>query len=482
MKILLHIFLYSLFTCSAAAQTVEVSNPTKLTAKSSKFKVIGKNSDGYIVRLYGSQDVIEVYSDDLRLVTSRTIEFKTQDGPLQHILLNKTGAVIFFLTQDKKFSVLMAQPVNSKFVEIGKPIAIDTIYDRRDLIASNLRFKASNDQNFLFVYYPFFKGSNVESVKMLCLNNSLNQLFNRTMIINRNESELESSRTLIDNNGNCYIVFRDMQNSAQEDVRFNVFRVSETGELGNYTINCGKQLFGDPYIEVDNKNGNLVWSGFYNDDKRKEDVATGIFYGRLEPATGAEQKLQHIPFSKDFITELTGREASENKLKLYTFNVKRVMLRNDGGTLFLAESFIRDSREQVTSAGMQAGLSGFRTITLFQYNDIIAYSVDSTGAVSWNAVMRKKQVSEEDNGAYSSFLIVNQKEQLRFIYLDEITYQADLNEYTLTSDGRNKRTKILNQEESDLMLMPKMGKQVSPNEVLVPSYKNGALRLVKISY
>lgn len=102
--------------------------------------------------------------------------------------------------------------------------------------------------------------------------------------------------------------------------------------------------------------------------------------------------------------------------------------------------------------------------------------------MEWSSVMRKKQASEDDNGVYSSFLIVNEKDKLRFIYLDDISSSGVLNEYTLTSVGKSNRQTILNQEEKDMMLLPKMGKQVSPNEVIIPSYKNGALQLAKIIF
>jgi hypothetical protein len=32
------------------------------------------------------------------------------------------------------------------------------------------------------------------------------------------------------------------------------------------------------------------------------------------------------------------------------------------------------------------------------------------------------------------------------------------------------------------MLLPKSGRQVAPNEAIIPSYVNGQLRLVKITY
>lgn len=102
--------------------------------------------------------------------------------------------------------------------------------------------------------------------------------------------------------------------------------------------------------------------------------------------------------------------------------------------------------------------------------------------MEWSTVMRKKQASEDDNGAYSSLLIMNEKEKLRLLYLDDISLSGMLNQYVLTSAGTNTREAILNQEEKDVMLLAKMGKQVSPNEVVIPSYKSNALRLVKITF
>ena len=119
---------------------------------------------------------------------------------------------------------------------------------------------------------------------------------------------------------------------------------------------------------------------------------------------------------------------------------------------------------------------------MFQFNDIIAFSFNANGMVEWNSVMRKKQASEDDNGAFSSFLLMNEKEKLRFMYLDDVSTAGALNQYVLTSTGKNDRSVVLNQEEKDIMLLPKMGKQIAPNEVVIPSYKNNAFRIVKITF
>ena len=158
------------------------------------------------------------------------------------------------------------------------------------------------------------------------------------------------------------------------------------------------------------------------------------------------------------------------------------MLRNDGGAMILAESFIKDTRETVSALGAQPGFNTYHSTSLYQFNDVIGFSFNPKGELEWNAIMRKKQVSEEDNGAYSSFFIVNQKDKIRLVYLDDASSSGSLNEYILNSDGKNERNVILNQEDKDLLLLPKIGKQISPDAVVMPSFKNGDLRLIKITY
>jgi hypothetical protein len=180
------------------------------------------------------------------------------------------------------------------------------------------------------------------------------------------------------------------------------------------------------------------------------------------------------------MNELTGK--SSNEAKLYTFNIKKVMLRNDGGVLLIAESLIKDTRETIFNSQFSPTFNSIQRINFFQYNDIVAFSMNPEGTVDWRAIMRKKQVSEEDNGLFSSFLVVNEKERLRLLYLDEISTAASLREYELSSEGMVKSNNILFQESKDLMLLPKAGKQVSPNEVVLPSYLRNQLRLVKITF
>jgi len=473
-------FLLFWITC-LSAQVIELSSPVKLSSKAGKFKIIGKNSDGIVVRLYGSEDVLHLYTDDLRLASSKTIDFKNMDGALQYVLLNKTGVVVFYLQQDRKYSVLYAQPLNAKFLEIGKPITIDTIYDRKDLVAQNLRFRSSVNQDYLSIYYPFFSGTTVQEIQFMAFDQSLHKLYKKTVPFNRSEDELELAKHFVDNEANTYLLMGKKEKQTM-GTKFDVFSVHSNGAFYTYTIETDNKSFGEVNVELDNKNQTFVVTSFYDVSSGKnEDAASGLQYNTYSTEDGKRKSAQLIPFPKPFIADLTGRPASENP-KLFTFNIKRNILRNDGGAMILAESFIRDTREVTTPIGMQPGYNSFIRSTIFQFNDIIAFSISPEGELVWNNILRKKQVSEDDNGAYSSFLIMNQKDKLRLLYLDEVSATASLNEYVLSSQGEYTKKNIASQENKDVFLLPKNGKQIAPDAVVIPSYKNGSMQLMKITY
>jgi hypothetical protein len=200
--------MFLIFLSAGVAQTTDVSAPTRMSAKLNKVRIVGKNQDGYIVRFSGGEELIHIYDNDLKLSSARTLDFKSGDGDVQHILLNKTGASVFYLHAEKKQTMLMMQPVNSKFVNNGNPILIDTFYDHRDLVDANLHFKASIDQNYTLFYYPVYADEQIKSMQMTCIDRAANVVYKTFAPINRPEKDMEYAKSLVDNEGNGYRILR----------------------------------------------------------------------------------------------------------------------------------------------------------------------------------------------------------------------------------------------------------------------------------
>jgi hypothetical protein len=490
MRIGVLLIAFGLYFSAGFAQTADVSAPARMNAKLNKVRIVGKNQDGYVVRFSGGEELIHIYDNELKLASARTLDLKGADGDLQNILLNKTGASLFYLHGEKKQSLLMMQPVNGKFIEMSNPIIIDTFDDRRDLVDANLHFKASIDQNYTLFYYPVFANDMIRSMQMTCIDRAGNVIYKAYLPIGRPEKDMEYAKSLVDNAGNGYLIFtaeKDAKDNSYGD-EYYVMRIDKNnGQLTSYTIKCEKELFGEPQFEIDNVNGTLIFCGFYDEKGDPADAAAnGFFYLQYDAPNGILKHSAYNVFSTAFMTSLTGRDAGSKYNRLFTFTIRKMLLRLDGGAMFTAESVIKDKREVMVSTPsmsmMNSPYNSYRTINTFTYNDVIAFSIRADGSLDWNTIMRKKQQSEEDNGFNSSFSFLNEKDKVHLLYLDEISSSGSANEYKLSSKGTAERVILFSQEDKDIFLIPKLGKQVAPNELVIPSVKSGVFRLVRVQY
>jgi hypothetical protein len=487
-------FFALLLSFTGIAQTTDVSAPMRMSGKLNKVRIIGKNQDGYVVRFSGGEELIHIYDNDLKLSIARTLDFKSGDGDLQDILLNKSGASLFYLHADKKQTMLMMQPVNSKFIEMSRAMVIDTFNDHRDLVDANLHFKSSIEQNYTLFYYPVFADERINSMQMTCIDRAGNVIYKTYLPIGRPEKDMEYAKSLVDNDGNGYLIFtaeKDAKDNSYGDEYF-VMRIDRAkGQLTAFTVKCEKELFGEPQFDIDNVNHNLVFCGFYDEKGDAADpAANGFFYLQYDAVTGVLKHSAYNIFSTAFMTSLTGRDAGSKYNRLFTFNIRKMLLRIDGGAMFVAESVIKDKKEVLVSTPSPSfrgymynnNYNSYRTVNTFSYNDIIAFSIKADGSLDWNAIMRKKQPSEDDNGFNSSFAFINEKDRVHMIYLDEISSSGSADEYKLSSAGVVDRALLFSQDDKDIFLIPKLAKQVGPNEVVIPSVKSGVFRLVRVQY
>ena len=474
------------------SQTTDVSAPTRMSGKLNKVRIIGKIQDGYVVRFSGGEDLIHIYDNNLKLSSARTLDFKNGDGDLQNILLNKTGASLYYLHSEKKQTILMMQPVNSKFIDMGKALALDTFNDKKELVDANLHFKSSLDQNYTVFYYPVFDNDRVNSMKMTCIDRSAAIVYKTFLPIGRPEKDMEYARAMVDNNGNSYLIFT-AEPSAKDTVKgdhYYVMRIdNSTRKLTNFTVKCKKAVFGEPQFEIDNVNGNLIFCGFYDENADASDpAANGFFYLQYDAATGELKHSAYNVFPPIFMTSLTGRDKYS---RLFTFNIKKILLRIDGGAMIVAEQLIKDKKEVMVASpapsfrgymGYGNSYNSYKTVNTFSYNDIIAFSIKDDGSLDWNTIMRKKQQTEDDNGFNSSFAFMNEKDIVHLVYLDEISTAGAANEYKLSSKGSLERLVLFGQEDKDIFLIPRLAKQVAPDELVIPSVKSGEFKLVRVQY
>lgn len=469
----------------AQAQQVLVSEPQKLSSKTPNSSILGKNNEGIIIYKFGKgTDVIEAYSGNMALRWKKVLNIKQENSSILKMILLPEKTYAFFLSQDKNASVVYAQKLNSKFIGDGSFVVMDTIVGNRNDVSEQLTIVHSQNRSQFAVYFPVKSSGKLASIQVAGIDGSMALRYQTSIAVPTEVAYYTLDGVVPDNDGNLVLLFesneRGSRRKTEPEFKTYFFRAADRSLL-EVPFSLDQPIFGNVALEVDNVNGHIAMGGFYSDDDRKN--AKGYFYEVYDQKTGQLGTHTYTDFPMAMLTQITGKDSSHTERGLYSFKIKDLVLRHDGGALVIAESQYSNTENiETPSFGPTAMGPSTRTVKMFYYNDIMALSLKSDGSIDWYNILHKKQVSEEDDGFYSSFCTVTTNKKLHFIYNDEIYYKTNVYEYAIDPLGQDERQLLLNSGERDILLAPSIAKQISANEVLIPSFRKNTVRFVKITY
>ena len=96
--------------------------------------------------------------------------------------------------------------------------------------------------------------------------------------------------------------------------------------------------------------------------------------------------------------------------------------------------------------------------------------------------MPKSQVSENDEGYYSSFAFFEANNVLKFLFNEDFYNSGNFAEYNVNPNGLLKRQSVFNTEKLDLVLVPMKAKQLDGNTIIFPSEQKRNLQFVLFQY
>lgn len=201
-------------------------------------------------------------------------------------------------------------------------------------------------------------------------------------------SKLKLKEVELSNYGNLHLLakLQEQDNPVLADVKYTLFRYSPArGGLLETPMYFADSLITDLTFQV-SANEEVFMGGFYS--RTRADQAYGLVYLRLDSADHFMKVVRFQPFGNDFLAKYLTKRQIDKGRELTDFFLDKIILRSDGGMLFLAEQFFIT---YVESYGAY-GLSTFRE--LYHYNDIAAFSVSPTGELEWTALIPKSQTGE----------------------------------------------------------------------------------------
>ncbi len=493
MKYLISI-IFLFFGYQTSAQKVVLAGEDKQFSRPFT-KIIGRNSDGIVlvqtdnafnnntaqIKLEDGKAEIAFYTNDMKKKWETPISIQGTAATIEHLVLSDNLLHIFYTTLNKEqsrtelyFSSLST--IDGSFVSSSNLlefIPYDKRRNRSDFFISN---SVSKDY-----YFTFYKKMDIttalESFHFSIYDKTFKILYQKDFESPESILKWRLRDLLIDNDGNAFVLGAFTPNDVEDNPikKFNVLKVSlNSNELLNFELEKEDKLISDIKFAADNLNKRLIICGFYSE--KTSYSSAGIIYASININADTLLHKSFEPFKPKFLNEFSNERKVNRGTELINYNIDNLILRDDGGAVMLSESsYVTESSNYNSYYQVYV-----RSYT-YHFDNVLAFSINPNGKTDWESIMRKNQVSENDNAFYSSYAFYVNEDKIHMVYNRNIRRKTDLVNFSVSSKGVIFE-RIVPLGNLDILLMPKGGRQISSNELIVPCLSNNKPNLIKLIF
>lgn len=469
--------------CTISAQNIAVSPPVKISSKVSDYEVLGKNQNGIYVHYYNNtKSELELYNQQLRPVITRELQLKDKNTKMESILLKGRGAWVFYSHGVGDVQYLKARHLNDYLETANTSVIVDSL-PKKGLGFHPYYIKQSPNYKYI-VCFSILEDKSKLMVNYKILNEYLELLDQGVFENLQRDVVLKSFK--VSNQGVVYAVMaRQTKNTLTGDYVYDelyTFLYDYNTQSGVQQKSNNQNLrFKNIISEIDHQTGKAYTVANYRNYDNTDDIGMSILMSDIKTQEGLQLKYVH---AKEEMSKLHSYDAKDWKDQAMIIRPKKILPQSNGGCLLITEGqyqYTRVIRTNPTGFYMY-GESFTRVYDQNHYFDISAISIDGKGHISWEVNMPKMQITESDGGYYSSFVMFEANNLLKFLFNEDVYSNGNFVEYNLNPAGATKRNIVFNSERDNLLLIPQKGIQISETEMIIPSEQKRNLQLVLFKY
>jgi hypothetical protein len=237
------------------------------------------------------------------------------------------------------------------------------------------------------------------------------------------------------------------------------------GQIKLHELFDNEVLTNKGFFNFDDANASFNFNSFYFD---QDDTTKPIGFYQYKVFTQKDSAKQRLlAFHPVFMDEVFGRARNNNDVR--SLYMMKHVSRTDGGDIFICER--KEIDEQQLDDVSIYGVQQTYTRYYFYFYEISILSVNPDGSLDWHKVIKKEQISLNDEGYYSSFGCQVTNNRMYFVYNDLSRKTSNVMLYEVNPHGQGEGDIFIKGSELEGYAIPKESMQVSSNEILVPIIK-----------
>lgn len=465
-------------------QKIEKSFPAKMSNKYTDYEIIGKNQQGIFLHFYGNTEhQLEMYNDNLRSMQKKVLNLRDKNSQLEEIMLLETGLLAFYSHISEGKQYLKVRYINDYLETSMSSVVLDSITKFSYEGFDPFYVKQSNDLKKL-ASFTIFDEKGIFSVHFKVYNDSLTLLHEGKFEIEKRDMVLKSFK--INNNGAVFAVLAkigkgsDMHDYTYDEL-YSYFYDPDTKSITRQDIVTENYRFKQVISEISNTTNRAYVSACYKNRNNSDDL--GLLVTGTQEGNN-KSFLQKIPLTKELVGQMQSYDFKDWIERAVIIRPKDIIPRSDGGCIVITEGqyqYTRVVRTPPTNMYFY-GESFTRMFDQNHYFDIMALSLEAEGDANWVTILPKVQVTEGDGGIFSSYVLYEANNLLKFLFNEDIYNNGNFIEYNLNPAGAQKRVSLFNSDKEGITLIPQKGKQISGNQLLIPSEQKRNLQLVMFNF
>jgi hypothetical protein len=488
------------------AQRIVYSEPQQEDSRNTNFDIIGKvNGNILVFKNNRSRSSLAAYDGDLKLIKEVNLDFLPQKYINVDFIQYPGYFYMFYEYQHRNIVYCKAVKMDGEGNRLGEPEEIDTtlinfaannkIYttisseDKQHIMVFKINSK--NPHNYLFTTFLFDKNLNsIDRHRVYMPMEEKNDMFNSF---------------LLDNDGQM-IFGKYLKNSGTNEFISKVSLVTKGPQADTFSIKdigSNDRVLDEIKIKVDNENKRYILTGFYY--KQKKGNIEGLYSVLWDKATDSKIKETVTVFNDELRSQAKSSDAN-SKMAFNDFFIKNVIVEKDGGYLVVSEC------EYTTSRGVPFNrwdyMYGYNPMyspmdyyyspfynpyspwnrygygnmaTRYDAENILVLSFDKESNMEWNTVIPKSQYDDQTPYVISHH-IMNTGGEIHFLFNQDERRARLLTDLGVSPEGKLTRYPTLRNLDRGYDFMPRNGKQISSNEILIPCFYRNYLCFAKIDY
>lgn len=465
------------------AQDIFYSKENKFTFQNSDFSVVGWSGDRlYTYRASKEGYYLDAYNDSMRLLATVALDFFPQKIYETRFYTTADRIIVLYQAVQRNQVVQYAALLDSKARMLQKPIVLDSA--KMGWMSSEKKYYSSaisSDKSKIAVFGVGNKKDKKTAVNMVLLDSDL-RVLGKSHPYLPGDGDFIQGQALLGNDGTLYL---SSYSGGGQDYAGDalVFKLDvQAQEFKSISLPLGTNRISGMYIRLDDSRSELYLGAFFSE--KKSGNLDGIVYGLYSMTSDTFSLFKLIPFDD----QLRNASSDRNKKKAFNdYDVRNIIVKNDGGFILVAENYYVTTR--TSNYGTGYGYyswynNGYPSSSTreYHYGDIMTLDYNINGERQWQNFIRKEQYSQEDEGLFSSYVMLNSGATLVFLFNDFSASKSALNLAALGVDGELQLKKMSTGRTEGADWLPRAGKQTDLRELLIPVLRKNSLGFARVVF